>query len=68
MMRTETDPDVGVPVEQLSDAELRRQLANVDMMLREADERGTPPGTVRALRERLDQLEREATRRGERLS
>lgn len=44
------------PVAGLSEAELRRQLANADMLIKEAPDRGTPPHLVEALTRRRGEL------------
>jgi len=51
------------PVEGFSEAELRRQLANTDMLIKEAPERGTPQHLVQTLRRRRDELLGEYLRR-----
>ena len=48
---------------QLTDEELRRQLANLDQIMREAPARGTPPDVTARVEERLSQLKLEHRRR-----
>jgi hypothetical protein len=44
------------PAGEFSDTELRRRLANTDMLIKEAPDRGTPAHLVGALMRRRDEL------------
>jgi hypothetical protein len=47
------------PAAELGEEELRREIANLDMIVREAPVRGTDEAAVAASRERLDALKAE---------
>jgi hypothetical protein len=51
------------PIEDLDDSQLRRELANIDMIVREAGERGIAPDVLRLANERLAALSTELDRR-----
>jgi hypothetical protein len=51
------------PVDELDDAQLRREQANTDLVVREADERGIAPDVLELARQRLAALTAESDRR-----
>jgi hypothetical protein len=51
------------PAEELDDTQLRRELANMDLVVREAGERGIAPDVLRLANERLAALSAESDRR-----
>jgi hypothetical protein len=57
VLNDDTDPA------RLTDEELRRQLANLDQIMRDAPQRGTPPHITEQARNRLRQLNIEQHRR-----